>query len=1600
MGIARVTAISAGVAGALYPWGCAQHRGPETYYLQGAEGPGAAVPEARWLGDGLADLGFTQGEQINKDDFVTLFGRLADPRAYDAALVETKAAARERIAERLLQEPGASKERRTEIRHEEHDRARADAVEQSRLGRRVSQFKTFEELREERLRLEPHAEPERIKAIEREVRGQLRQPVGMFDITFSAQKSVSVYHASLLAAGRFEDAEKVLAAHRAGVQAALDLIQKEAGYTRAGYHGRSVEGRPTTGRYVDAHNLIAGEFLHYTSREGDPQLHSHLEILNRVRTVDEKTGEVTWRTLDSRALHKLRPAISMEYERGMEKKLVETTPVELATRPDGLGREIVGIKQEWLDAFSTRTGQVEAEREKMIAAYKEIHGPDAEPSKYLLERMRNESALRSRKGKDETLPLPKLVEQYERAAVERLRLDLEQIAPAAERASAQEQLRRLLAQEQLRPEQVIREALEQVQQGRSSWSRADLFSHLGRVVPDTVQGSEIVHQLTDEALSGRYGVVQVRGFRLVEPPAELRRDSDGVAQFQAHDTAYYALDAHLTKEEYLLTRAQTAGGPALHRDLVEQIIREKGTLSADQADVVRGVLTQGRQMAPVVGPAGAGKSHTMGVVAQAWKEHIGAPVTGLAIGTVAADNLAGMGVDNTSNLRLFLDMQKCITEGRANAADRMRFGLVKDQLLILDEASTANTEMFNEVAQLAQKAGAIVVPVGDPEQRGSVGAGGVFRLMTREAQPLQLENVYRMRADWEKLASLRLRAGDASVLDEYDKRGRFQGGTREEMYTAAARTFVARNLDGREAVVITDTNDEAAAVAGMVRQQLVELGRVEETGVPVSHGNIAGVGDLIQTRRNLKISDSEGVKVSNRRIYQVLSHNDDGSLTGRLVEALDEDGLQLGGEVRLDGDYVRDNADLAYSGTVDAVQGRSVYTDIELITPKTTRTRLYPGLTRGTEENIGLVITDEDRGAGHDHPHVEELDGDLAREVAAQAQERPDYMTVLEQVLRNDDAERSALEHFRADMDYQGSMPANEPEWRGYTEEIGAEQYAAQVAQLLPASQVEQLLQDPGSVWALMREAEQLGHDPRALLTEAIGQRSMDDARDVAALLYDRVQNTVARREPEREVDLSSYVARTPQLEDARAEHCMKLAEVIDARRDVLGEQAAVTPPAWALREIGPVPEEPLARMDWERRVGVIERFREERGITDDKTVIGPMPKIGGGRIDWEAAYIALGRPDDPVARANDEQLRRMVDAYEREKAWAPRHVDEQMREAYQTRQAQQEQLAFQRAGLGGITDEQARRDAEQDIARREALIGTLDQQIGDLELINQGRDAWHNATVDTREAALAARAELERREAADAATTRPDRETQPEITEAAAAEQEQNEPQEQLRQDQEHTLARDDQRETGTAEPAIETVPDRGEQAQERDQEHAPERGAAEEHTGAPVEQEQLRQGQEQERNEAQTAQTDPSPAPEAPVAEAEEQRDRGAVERETAPQERAEERLRHGQEQKRPEEQTREPASHATATERTAATPKQPTAAPKQPAPAVAASATAKALDLAREVERAREALAKVAEQTTAAQAAEDAERTEQARVVQARETGARSVAELERD
>ena len=144
----------------------------------------------------------------------------------------------------------------------------------------------------------------------RELAGQIAkdsrprtQTVAGYDLTFSPVKSVS----TLWAVADPAVAAVIERAHQAAVKDALAFIEKHALFTRTGPQGI---------RQVNVRGLVAAAFTHRDSRAGDPDLHTHVAVANKVQTLDGR-----WLSIDGRVLFKANVAASETYNTALEQHL-------------------------------------------------------------------------------------------------------------------------------------------------------------------------------------------------------------------------------------------------------------------------------------------------------------------------------------------------------------------------------------------------------------------------------------------------------------------------------------------------------------------------------------------------------------------------------------------------------------------------------------------------------------------------------------------------------------------------------------------------------------------------------------------------------------------------------------------------------------------------------------------------------------------------------------------------------------------------------------------------------------------------------------------------------------------------------------------------------------------------------------------------------------------------------------------------------------------------------------------------------------------------------------------------------------------------------
>lgn len=175
-------------------------------------------------------------------------------------------------------------------------------------------------------------------------------PVCGYDNTFSAPKDVSI----LWALSDKETQSKILKIHQEAVNVGLSYID-DAVYTRT--HSRNPDGTRTVS-WHKAKGTFA-TFDHFTSRELDPQLHTHAVLLNvAVREDGQGTGAV-----DGNKLWKVRYIAGQAYQNHLRRELEKQFGVKTFDRPfsdeKGVSFGISGVTQNQRERFSLRSLQIE-----------------------------------------------------------------------------------------------------------------------------------------------------------------------------------------------------------------------------------------------------------------------------------------------------------------------------------------------------------------------------------------------------------------------------------------------------------------------------------------------------------------------------------------------------------------------------------------------------------------------------------------------------------------------------------------------------------------------------------------------------------------------------------------------------------------------------------------------------------------------------------------------------------------------------------------------------------------------------------------------------------------------------------------------------------------------------------------------------------------------------------------------------------------------------------------------------------------------------------------------------------------------------------------
>jgi conjugative relaxase-like TrwC/TraI family protein len=783
-----------------------------------------------------------------------------------------------------------------------------------------------------------------------------RNAVPAFDVVLRPTKSVSI----LYGLGDPATGRSILAAHHAGLAEAVGYLDEHLGGRRG--HGGV--------QHVAGQGLLAVGFDHRTSREGDPLLHTHLVIANRVQGPDGR-----WTAVDGRDLYRHRLAADAVYRATYQRELSRTLGVEW-TAADAYGnRELHGMPQELVRGFSKRTDQIDAELDRLGA-----DGGERTP------RLVKWAVHATRKPKEHETP-DTLYGRWRTEAAERGHDPDTLVRAVTGRTANRDQDWTVSAEVTGRLFDGLAGS-DGLTEHASTFTRPDVLVALGAGL----------------AGAGRTELEGLADWFLVERAVSVVAD-------RALEERRWSTPDLLAVEQRLVESATGRAGEqtaVVSHEAVRDAVAAHPTAGTDQQAMVRDLCQGGTGVALVVGRAGTGKTFALGMARHAWQ------LDGYRLLAAAPTGIATMSLQGEG----FEDVATC---------DRLLVDLYKGQeqldpqtVLVVDEAGMVGSRKLARLLEHAQEAQAKVVLVGDDRQLAAIDAGGGFRALRLRLGASELTENRRQQQAWEREALELVRSGLVEeAVAAYQAHDRVVAADSKPAATLALLQdwWVAwQDAEGdpaEEVIVLAARRMEVDRLNTACQELLAAQARLGPERLQIEDRRLA-VGDRVVCGKNA-IAEL-GVANGSRGVVTALDPRAR-SLTIRL------DGTD-GREVSLPRSYLdgrrqgerNRRVDLAYATTGHRAQGLTRGRALVRLTGSEDVNWLYVQLSRARQDTrLYAVVGPEPQGAGElDLPDRELPDAYLQ---LAQALSRAGGQTMAIDTPSSPDLRRLSTAELRAERD-------------------------------------------------------------------------------------------------------------------------------------------------------------------------------------------------------------------------------------------------------------------------------------------------------------------------------------------------------------------------------------------------------------------------------------------------------------------------------------------------------------------------------------------------------------------------------------------------------
>lgn len=945
----------------------------------------------------------------------------------------------------------------------------------------------------------------------------------------------------LWAIGSPQVRDEVREIHEEAVAAGLAYLEQTACWVARGKGGRQLE--PGAG-------FIGMGFLHRSSRAGDPALHTHVVTSNMTRAL----ADGKWLSL---ANPKTSPLLLQAksaghiYQAVIRAGVTRRLGLEWGEVTNGYA-DLRAFTREQIEHFSQR-------RMEIVELMAELGINTAAAAEV--------AAYRTREAKDYGV------------AFDNQRADW--VARAAEFDVSEGRIENWIDASRARQPRPISAAdidaaLADLEAHHSHFDRRDLLCSLASQMQEGADPLALEGAVADLLTSDRV--------------VEIHQGTEPLA------TSYFTTP-QLWKMEWRVVDAAvdgtSAGAAQVDAATLAAVLSRHHYLGDEQAEMVRRLTTGGERVITVAALPGTGKTTALKAAAEGWAA---AGFRGIGVSTArsATGEIARVDLPATTIAKLLI----YTGERQERGLDPLPQGAV----IVVDEASAMSTKDAAALVELVKACDGKLVLIGDMQQIGAVGPGGLYGHLGRRLETIELTEIRRQRSEVDRRI-VRLahegRGSDALSVLAAEERLRIAD-THEEALDALALDWHRPFAEGEEAVMVARRNDDVARLNQAAREFRRERGELGDA-LQVAGSEFA-VGDRIMTRVNT-------AEVSNRERWDVIGvDRSKGSLTVRRLG--DEDsGAVLEAKylqsTTPDGDPAIQHA---YALTTYAAQGKTFESAYVLLDPGINREDFLVAISRARGETVAYGVaatelTDVDFGPGK-------------REITDPLHD-----------LRHG-AERVASEYAATEVDARMKLEA-----------LGPVDLARRHAEL------ERALGEVGKPSPL---GERIGALDRRIASGtqrleglAVERASTTDgaAREQFTVRLKQGERQLGRLEKER-TDLAEQSA-SRQTAAARAPDVRFELQLVEERmlrlRRQLVRAERLSPTKPILEALGPYPKDPMKAIEWENGADLIHGFRMRYGITSLE--VDPLGSRSGDPARRRERDAAQGRLTQIQRQLEHEQV-------------------------------------------------------------------------------------------------------------------------------------------------------------------------------------------------------------------------------------------------------------------------------------------------------------------------------------------------------------------------